>query len=142
MLTFHNVKKLVASISGIVSIADDMCIDSCHAFTGPFAELEMCEILKHVILPHQYRKNFCKLVAAIQIFVQWCITGHQIGEGHSFVIQFIEELPSIHTLVHLATETLCVEPGAYFPQYTMERTSGSLGKEIKQPSNPFANLSY
>ena len=31
-------------------------------------------------------------------------------------------------------------PGAYSTQFTMERTIGDLGQEIRQPSNPFANL--
>jgi hypothetical protein len=39
-----NRDKLVANISGVVSIRDDMCINSCHAFTGPFALLEACSI--------------------------------------------------------------------------------------------------
>ncbi|KIJ91550.1 hypothetical protein K443DRAFT_34680, partial [Laccaria amethystina LaAM-08-1] len=36
------VKKLVADISSVVSVRDDMCINSCHAFTGPFAQLDAC----------------------------------------------------------------------------------------------------
>lgn len=40
VLSYYEVTKLVAQISGVVSINDDMCINSCHAFTGPFAELE------------------------------------------------------------------------------------------------------
>jgi len=44
LLSYHLVKNLVASISGVVSIKDDMCINSCHAFTGPFSELEACSI--------------------------------------------------------------------------------------------------
>jgi len=35
----HLAKKLVSDISGVVSVADDMCINSCHAFTGPFTDL-------------------------------------------------------------------------------------------------------
>jgi len=33
-----------------------------------------------------------------------------------------------------------VGPGAYTTQFTMEHTIGNLGQEIRQPSNPFANL--
>jgi len=44
LLSYHLVNKLVANISGVVSIKDDMCINLCHAFTGPFAELEACSI--------------------------------------------------------------------------------------------------
>ncbi|KAG6876719.1 hypothetical protein C0992_012017 [Termitomyces sp. T32_za158] len=44
-----------------------------------------------VVLPQAYWKNYCKLVAAIRIFVQRHITGHQIAQGHSLLVQFIEE---------------------------------------------------
>ncbi|KAG6882473.1 hypothetical protein C0992_011574, partial [Termitomyces sp. T32_za158] len=44
MLSFHKVKQLIAHASGIVPIMDDMCINSCHAFTGPLAELDACSI--------------------------------------------------------------------------------------------------
>ena len=44
ILSYHLVKKLVADISGVVSVKDDMCINSCHAFTGPFALLDACSI--------------------------------------------------------------------------------------------------
>jgi hypothetical protein len=33
-----------------------------------------------------------------------------------------------------------IGPGAYSTQFTLERTIGDLGQEIRQPSNPFANL--
>ena len=44
LLSYHSVKKLIADITGVVAVMDDMCINSCHAFTGPFAELEACSI--------------------------------------------------------------------------------------------------
>jgi len=44
ILLYYKVKKLVAQISGVVSINDDMCINSCHAFTSPFAKLESCSV--------------------------------------------------------------------------------------------------
>ncbi|KAG5338885.1 hypothetical protein C0989_005687 [Termitomyces sp. Mn162] len=40
ILTFYKVKQLVANISGIVPVMDNMCINSCHAFTGPFADID------------------------------------------------------------------------------------------------------
>jgi hypothetical protein len=36
------VKKLVTDIAGIVTVASDMCIYSCHAYTGPWAKRETC----------------------------------------------------------------------------------------------------
>ena len=44
VLSYYAVKKLVAEITGVVAVYDDMCINSCHAFTGPFAQMESCSI--------------------------------------------------------------------------------------------------
>jgi hypothetical protein len=38
------VKWLVAETTGVVAVYDDMCINSCHAFTGPFSQLHFCSI--------------------------------------------------------------------------------------------------
>ncbi|KAE9389677.1 hypothetical protein BT96DRAFT_959981 [Gymnopus androsaceus JB14] len=38
----HEVKKLIADITGVVAIYCDMCINSCHTYTGPFKDLESC----------------------------------------------------------------------------------------------------
>lgn len=44
LLSYYMAKKLVSDTTGIVSIVDDMCINSCHAFTGPFKDLENCTV--------------------------------------------------------------------------------------------------
>ena len=44
-------------------------------------------------------------------------------------------------LLHLAPEVTRSGPPICSSQWTMEQTIGNLGKEIRQPSNPFANLS-
>jgi hypothetical protein len=44
VLPYHAVKGLVAKTMGIVAIYDDMCINSCHMFTGPFAQLQSCSL--------------------------------------------------------------------------------------------------
>jgi hypothetical protein len=44
-------------------------------------------------------------------------------------------------VAHLAAEVTQVGPAICSSQWTMERTIGNLGQEIRQPSNPFANLS-
>ncbi len=44
ILSYHAVKRLVAEATGIVAVYDDMCINSCYAFTGPFAQLQFCSI--------------------------------------------------------------------------------------------------
>jgi len=54
VLSYYSVKKLVSDISGVVSVSDDMCINSCHAFTGPFAHLDSCSICREPQYdPHQ-----------------------------------------------------------------------------------------
>jgi hypothetical protein len=40
--TYHQAKRLVQHLSGIVPLAHDMCINTCIAYTGPFSNLEMC----------------------------------------------------------------------------------------------------
>lgn len=108
------------------------------------------------VIPSKYWKNFCKLVRGVRIITQRRITGVQLREAYSYLVQFVEEFenlyyqrrvdrihfcrPCIHTLLHTCNEVIRVGPGAYSTQFTMERTIGNLGQEIRQPSNPFANL--
>jgi hypothetical protein len=49
--------------------------------------------------------------------------------------------PCVHSLVHLPREVIRLGPPVCSSQWILERTIGNLGEEIKQPSNPFANLS-
>ena len=42
ILSYHGVKKVVEELTGVTSIAHDMCYDTCVAFTGPFSNLEHC----------------------------------------------------------------------------------------------------
>lgn len=109
------------------------------------------------LLPRKYWRNFCKLVHGIRIIMQREITGDQIREAHSFITQFVQEYenlyyqrrtdrlhfcrPILHTLIHAPQECLRVGPGAYSTQFPMERSIGYLGREIRQPSNMFGNLS-
>ena len=44
ILSHHHAKKMLSDISGVVSVSDDICINSCHAFTGPFSDKEACTI--------------------------------------------------------------------------------------------------
>jgi len=47
---------------------------------------------------------------------------------------------SVHGLSHLAPDAIRLGPGVYSSQWTLERTIGNLGEEIKQPLNPYMNL--
>lgn len=42
MLSYDQVKRRVSDLSGVLAWKHDMCVDSCAAFTGPFARLEEC----------------------------------------------------------------------------------------------------
>jgi hypothetical protein len=88
---------------------------------------------------------------------QRSVTEEQLLEAHRLLVEFVQEFEdlyyqrkatrlhfcrqSIHALLHLVPEVIRLGPGVYYTQWTMERTIGNLGEEIKQPSQPFANLS-
>jgi hypothetical protein len=42
ILSHYSAEKLVSNISGIDSIVDDMCVNSCMAYVGPWADLQTC----------------------------------------------------------------------------------------------------
>ncbi|KAK7458060.1 hypothetical protein VKT23_009966 [Stygiomarasmius scandens] len=44
LLSHYRAKQLLAKITGIVSVTDDMCINGCHAYTGPYSVLEQCKV--------------------------------------------------------------------------------------------------
>jgi hypothetical protein len=53
-LSYYSVNNMVAKISGVVSIADDMCVNSCLAYVGPFKDLEECSVCSE---PRYTRNN-------------------------------------------------------------------------------------
>ena len=42
VLSYDRVKQRVSNLSGVITLKNDMCVDSHVAFTGPFAHLERC----------------------------------------------------------------------------------------------------
>lgn len=110
-----------------------------------------------VVLPDKYWQHYCKLVRGIRILHQKASTAAEIQESHVILVLFVEgfELmyyqrlpsrlhfvrPSIHTLIHCALETTRVGPLCLTTQWPIERVIGDLSGEIRQPSNPFANIS-
>ncbi|KAG1893707.1 uncharacterized protein F5891DRAFT_899210, partial [Suillus fuscotomentosus] len=54
----HKIKCIVAQMSGIESIVDDMCAEGCTAFTGDYALLDRCP---HC---HSYRYDHIKYEAS------------------------------------------------------------------------------
>jgi hypothetical protein len=108
------------------------------------------------VLPEKYWRHLCKLIFGVRVLSQKKLTAEQLRKGHQALSDFSHEyevlyyqrkpsrihfvLPSIHTLYHVGPETLRVGPGAYSSQWTIERTIGNLGEEIRLHSNAFANL--
>jgi hypothetical protein len=113
--------------------------------------------LLYGILPEIYFTNYCKLVLGIQLVNQHRITQANVHDAHLALLTFAQEFEMIyckrlptrihfvclcmHSLVHLLHEVLWIGPPICSSQWTLERTIGNLGWEIKQDSNPFANLS-
>jgi hypothetical protein len=109
------------------------------------------------VLPDRYWRHFCKLVFGIRIIHQRHIIKEKLQAAHRALVQFVEEFEvlyyqrnrdrlhfirqSIHLLIHLALETVRVGLLSLLTQWPLERTIGNLGEEIRQPSNPYANLS-
>ncbi|KAH8097056.1 hypothetical protein BXZ70DRAFT_895310 [Cristinia sonorae] len=108
-------------------------------------------------MPKKYWKHFCLLVFGIRILQQRTITRKQLIEAHTALVQFCMEYEnlyyqraperlhfvrqSIHVLIHLGPESERMGPLWAYTQWTMERYIGDIGAEIRQHSNPFANLS-
>jgi hypothetical protein len=83
------------------------------------------------------RQNVCEAHLALSSFAQefemiYC-------QCLATRIHFIR--PCLHSLVHLPCEVIHLGPPVCSSQWTLEWTIGNLGEEIKQHSNPFANLS-
>ena len=109
------------------------------------------------VLPKKYWKHFCKLVFGMRIMNQHHIETEDLKSAHLALLEFVNNFEllyyqrrperlhfvrqSIHALTHLAPEAVRLGPPICSSQWTMERTIGNLVEEIRQPSNPYANLS-
>ena len=109
------------------------------------------------LLPSLYWQHFCQLVSAIRRLHQKKIAATSLRQVHNDIVSFLLDFerlycqrkaerlhfvrPCIHLLVHAVVEVERIGPLPCHSQWTMERTIGDLGREVKQPSNPYANLS-
>ncbi|KAI4517685.1 hypothetical protein K525DRAFT_273371 [Schizophyllum commune Loenen D] len=109
------------------------------------------------LLPHEYWVHVCKLIQALRIIHQRRIARSQLEHAHVLLQEFVVDFEtlyyqqktsrlhfvrqSIHLLLHLVEETIRLGPLCYMSQWPMERCIGEYGQEIKQPSNPYANIS-
>ena len=108
------------------------------------------------ILLEPYYRHYCKLVRGIRLVHQRSISREQLATAHQTLLEYSLEFEhlyyqrksarlhfvrqSVHSLTHLAPETHRLGPLSLSAQWTMERVIGVLGSLVKQPSNPFANL--
>jgi len=116
----------------------------------------MLPALLYGILPERFWRNFCKLVAGVHVIFQRRTTRKQREYAHTMITDFVYEfeklyvqrkiaqmhfLPQcLHAILHHPTDFERIGPLICSSQFTMERTIGDLGAEIRQPSDPFANL--
>ena len=108
------------------------------------------------VLPDKYYQHFCKLVFGIRIVYQRSVSIASLEKAdftlREYVIQF-EELyyqrkidrlhfirQCLHSLTHLAPETLRCGPLSGCSQWCMESAVGSFGREVCSHSNTFANI--
>jgi hypothetical protein len=105
------------------------------------------------IIPEKYYRHYCKLVIGIRIIYQRRISRQQLQLAHKLLLEWvlefellyyqrkIERLHFVRQCVHSVTHLgRLVGPPSLSAQWTMERVIGIFGSLIKQPSNPFANL--
>lgn len=112
--------------------------------------------LLYGVLPERYWSNFCKLVRGIQIMSQHAINKQDLEHAYVLLGSWGREFeliyyqlrqdrlhfirPCVHQVLHLVTEAMHKGPPICYAQWTMERTIGNLGQEIRQPSKPYENL--
>ena len=116
----------------------------------------LCPALLFQVLPHDIWRNFCKFVVGFRIMGQYSITPTQLRRARDFLAEWEYEFeqihyqrrvdpihfirPCVHLSNHLASEAARVGSPICSSQWTMERTIGNLGQELRQPSDPFSNL--
>ncbi|KAJ7589530.1 hypothetical protein C8J56DRAFT_1004281 [Mycena floridula] len=108
------------------------------------------------VLPDIYWCHYCKAVQAIWLQLQEEITQDDVVAADSLLTTFSDDFEhlyvqrrayrihlvrhSIHSPSHFPPETTHIGPPLIYSQWTMERTIGNLGEEIKQHSDPYSNL--
>ena len=113
-------------------------------------------ILLYSILPLKYWSHYCQLVRGFQIVCQYSLTHEQLEDTHALLcvwernfelfyyqlrhdrIHFVR--PAVHQVIHLVPEAFQKGPLICYAQWTMERTIGNLGQQIRQASKPYANI--
>ncbi|KAJ7586876.1 hypothetical protein C8J56DRAFT_786989 [Mycena floridula] len=108
------------------------------------------------VLPQPYWGNYCRFVRGIQLLQQRRVSPENLKAGHEHLCRFVAQFEEIycqrletrihfsrwalHLLTHIAPQTIRSGPLACYSQWTMETAIGSLGSEIRQYRDPYANL--
>ncbi|KAL1671013.1 hypothetical protein EV122DRAFT_172760, partial [Schizophyllum commune] len=116
-----------------------------------------CPCLLFGDLPEEYYVQVCKLIRATRVQIEVEIGVDLLRESDELMCEQSDEFEelyvqrradrlhfvraSVHAPSHMPRETERLGPSMIYSQFTMERTIGNLGEEIKQHSNPYANLS-
>ena len=116
----------------------------------------LCPALLYGILPPEFYHHFCKLVFGTRIVRQHHKSQSDLIAAHKALLEFVYQFellyyqhkmsqlhfvhPCIHALVHLVPEHFRIGSLTEVSQWTMERTIGNLGEEIRSHSDPYANL--
>ena len=116
----------------------------------------LAPVLLYGILPMKYWSHFCLLVRGFQIMCQHSLTHEQLQDAHALLCTWQRDFkliyyqlrhdrlhfvrPAVHQVIHLIPEAFQKGPPICYAQWTMERTIGNLGQQIRQPSKPYANL--
>jgi hypothetical protein len=112
----------------------------------------------HGVLPEPYFTNYCTLVKAGRGLMDRERSVKEIQQIALDIICFYEQFEDVyyqgnsermwmvrqalHTLLHCARLYLDVGPLGLVAQWVMERTIGDLKRQMRQPSNPYANLAH
>ncbi|KZT33841.1 hypothetical protein SISSUDRAFT_1087959 [Sistotremastrum suecicum HHB10207 ss-3] len=123
-------------------------------FTLYFYGLGPCLLFERIKLP--YWRNYCRFVHAMRLMLQHEVSMEECRDAdRNFIIAagdfedlYIERRtdrlhfgrPCLHAPLHIPGETARVGPQLNNSQWTMERTIGNLGQEIRQHQSVFANL--
>ncbi|KAF9646784.1 hypothetical protein BDM02DRAFT_3156425 [Thelephora ganbajun] len=80
-----------------------------------------------------------QLVLAHRLLLEWCNEFEELYyQRNPDRLHFVHQC--VHSLTHLAKETHRLGPLSLSSQWTMERVIGVLSSLLRQPSNPYANL--
>ncbi|TFK64920.1 hypothetical protein BDN72DRAFT_773971 [Pluteus cervinus] len=108
-------------------------------------------------IPEPYYSHFCRLVLAVRTFQQRRIKRKRIIELQAELIRWVYQYevmyyrqdinrlhlvrPCVHAITHIANSTYHTGPLSLVAQWSLENTIGNLGREIRQHSNPYMNVS-